>query len=595
MSRFFALLGPEANRLPDAATAALTAPPCALTLVADALGGGVARAYAYEAPRGPTLAAVGEATLFNAAELHAELHQRGVATEGCSDGELLLRAYALDGPAAFARADGMFALAIWDGLRLALVRDPLGARTLFYTRAANTWAAASSLRALRRWPLLGAQLNLAAVRSFLTFAYLPGDETLLEGVDELLPGRCLLLAADGAHELIHYWEPVEAIAEPQAAPEAYIARLRAQLERATVSRLPPAEPVGVFLSGGIDSSLVTALAARHHDQAVHTYAISFGAELPNELGYSGLVAAHCRTRHRVLSFNGAQIAKGMAETVALLDCPVGDPLTVPNLLLARAAAADGLRVILNGEGGDPVFGGPKNLPMLLFELQRPSTSSETRLRAYLRSYRKCYNDLPALLSREVQHALRDAPPLERLIAPYLAASPMRSYLNQLLHCNLRTKGAHHILTKVERLTASCGLEGRAPLFDRAVVEAAFATPPTLKLRGSDEKWVLKQAVRDLLPSTIIERPKSGMRVPVQTWLRGPLRALAHDLLLGRQARTRGLFQPATIRAWLRGEGALYPRQGGKLWLILTLELWLRAFLDRVEIDDEYFAHHAAGR
>jgi asparagine synthase (glutamine-hydrolysing) len=150
---------------------------------------------------------------------------------------------------------------------------------------------------------------------------------------------------------------------------------------------------------------------------------------------------------------------------------------------------------------------------------------------------------------------------------------MGSLLNQLLHVNLRTKGAHHILTKVERLTAACGVQGRSPLFDRAVVDHAFTVPPRLKLAGTTEKWVLKEAVRDLLPRTIVDRPKSGMRVPVQQWLTGPLRTLAGDVLRG----DRGLFNPATVRSWLRGEGALLPRQGGKLWLVLTLELWLRAF------------------
>jgi asparagine synthase (glutamine-hydrolysing) len=154
---------------------------------------------------------------------------------------------------------------------------------------------------------------------------------------------------------------------------------------------------------------------------------------------------------------------------------------------------------------------------------------------------------------------------------------MSHLLNQLLHCNLRTKGAHHILTKVERLTASQGLQGRAPLFDRRVVDHAFAVPPDLKLRGTTEKWVLKEAVRDLLPATVVDRPKSGMRVPVQQWLGGPLREPGGDLLLGGAARRRGLFRPDTVRTWLRGGGTLLPRQGGKLWLVLTLELWLRAY------------------
>ncbi|MGW1400967.1 asparagine synthetase B family protein [Streptomyces sp. NPDC002405] len=575
---------------PDAADlhlAAMGTPPVApgLALVRDEPG------HAQGPFDAHGMRAVGEVTLHNRAELLAALTADGSpAPPGTSDGELLLRCWARLGERGVALAEGMFALAVLDGGDLVLIRDHVGARTLFYARAAGAWAASTSLRALRRWPALGTRMNLSAVRSFLTFAYLPGDETLLEGVREVLPGRVLRLTADGtATETVH-WEPRERIGEPLG-PDGrsggsgdHVLTLRALLEEATARRLPEAEAVGVLLSGGIDSSLVTALAAKLHSHPVHTYSISFGDELPNELGYSGLVAAHCHTRHRVLTVSGTAVAARLADTAALLDSPVGDPLTVPNLMLAEAVANDGLSVVLNGEGGDPVFGGPKNLPMLVQEMHAGAPGAaespwyEDRATAYLRSYRKCWTDLPDLLTADALAALEAAPAPQRFVEPYLTGPDrMTHLLNQLLHCNLRTKGAHHILTKVERLTASQGIQGRAPLFDRRVVDHAFATPPALKLRGTAEKWVLKEAVRDLLPATVVDRPKSGMRVPVQQWLSGPLRELGGDLLLGGAARRRGLFRPDTVRTWLRGEGALLPRQGGKLWLVLTLELWLRAY------------------
>ncbi|MEU0661173.1 asparagine synthetase B family protein [Streptomyces lavendulocolor] len=532
------------------------------------------------------MTAVGEVTLHNRTELLAALSADAApAPAGCPDGELLLRCFARLGEAGVALAEGMFALAVADGRDLVLIRDHVGARTLFYARADGAWAASTSLRALRRWPALGTSMNLAAVRSFLTFAYLPGEETLLTGVREVLPGRVLRLSGDGTVAESVHWEPRERLDDaPPAGPGGHAPALRALLEDATARRLPEGEPAAVLLSGGVDSSLVTALAAKLHAHPVHTYSISFGDDLPNELGYSGLVATHCHTRHRVLTVSGRTVASRLAEAAALLDSPVGDPLTVPNLIMAEAVAADGASVVLNGEGGDPVFGGPKNLPMLVQEMhRRPGAPwDEDRATAYLRSYRKCWTDLPVLLTRDTLDALRDAPRPERFVEPYLtpgAGSPHRMghLLNQLLHCNLRTKGAHHILTKVERLTASQGIEGRAPLFDRRVVDHAFATPPTDKLRGTAEKWVLKEAVRDLLPDTVVDRPKSGMRVPVQQWLAGPLRELAGDLLLGRRSRQRGLFRTDTVRTWMRGEGTLLPRQGGKLWLVLTLELWLRSY------------------
>jgi asparagine synthase (glutamine-hydrolysing) len=522
--------------------------------------------------------AVGEVTLHNGPELRAALDAAGdPAPAGCPDTELLLRVWLRLGTAGLRRADGMFVLVVADGADLVLIRDHAGTRTVFYAHAPDAgWAASTSLMALRRWAPLRAGLNLAAVRSFLTFAYLPGDETLLHGVREALPGRVLRLRPDGSTVDESYWEPREDV----TAGPGHAKALRALLEEATMRRLPAGGAVGVLLSGGVDSSLVTALAAKLHDHPVRTYSISFGTDLPNELAYSGLVATHCHTEHRVLTVPGTAIAARLADTVALLDSPVGDPLTVPNLLLAEAAAGDGLRVVLNGEGGDPVFGGPKNLPMLIYELHRDDPTPAARESAYLASYRKCLEDLPVLLTADTRAALADLDAHgdgsrpERFVAPYLNG-PMDSLLNRLLHCNLRTKGAHHILTKVERLTAARGLQGRAPLFAPAVIDYAFTVPPRLKLAGTSEKWVLKEAARDLLPHTIVDRPKSGMRVPVQQWLTGPLRSLTREVLLDR--RSHALFDTSTVRSWLRGDGALLPRQGGKLWLVLTLELWLRAY------------------
>lgn len=520
------------------------------------------------------LTAIGEVTLFNGDLLRARLGA-DAPDRHCDDAELLLHCYARLGLGGIALADGMFALAITDGAELVLVRDHVGARTLFYVRARGIWAASTSLRALRAWPDLDTGLNLSAVQSFLTFAYLPGAETFLRGVHEALPGRCVRLHQDGSILEETYWEPREI--EDRRSTRDHVDRLRELLEAATMRRLPEGEPVGVLLSGGIDSSLVTALATKLHDNPVRSYSIAFDGTTPNELAYSGLVAAHCHTNHRVLTVPGDAVAERLATTVSLLDCPVGDPLTVPNLMLAEAAAADGVRTILNGEGGDPVFGGPKNLPMLIFELFRDDPGPEVRARAYLDSYRKCYDDLPVLLTADALAELESAPPLTEALMPYLQQGRMTSLLNQLLHTNLRTKGAHHILTKVERLTAASGVEGRAPLFDREVIDHAFRVPPNLKLAGTSEKWILKESVRDLLPDTIVDRPKSGMRVPVQQWLTGPLHDLGHDLLLGPSARARGLFREDTVRRWMRGEGTLLPRQGGKLWLVLTLELWLRSF------------------
>ncbi len=532
---------------------------------------GNAEVYTFE-----TLSAVGEINIYNSAEIKKNLN----ILHDISDGELLLRLYAKQGIDGFSRIEGMFAVAVFDGATLVIARDAIGKRTLFYTETKENFAASTSLKFLRKTCCFEAKLNLSAVLSFLTFAYLPGEETFFENVYELLPAHALVIFNDGKRELINYYEPLEQIDESKSVAE-HIQILRRTLESSMLTQLGESgEELGVFLSGGVDSSLIAALAANARPGKVRTYSISFGENNPNETAYSGLVAAHCETKHKVLSFNGRQIAEHLTETISLLDCPVGDPLTVPNFLLARAAAEDNLHHVFNGEGGDPCFGGPKNLPMLIFALQQESHQSLAT--TYLSSYRKCYDDLPRLLSPDFLDQLENLPKLERFVEPFLENPQMNSYLNRLLYVNVRTKLAHHILPKVERITSFWNLEGHSPLADKAIVDNAFTIPPQLKLKGSVEKWILKEAVRDLLPTTIIDRPKSGMRVPVQNWLGGALRELSNELLFSRQSRIHGLFREETIRTWLKGEGLIFARQGGKLWLLITLEIWLRNFFDDSE-------------
>jgi len=531
------------------------------------------------------LVGVGDVTVYNRRELVAMLCEHVSLRPDASDGDLLLAIYGTLGAPALAQVRGMFSLGIWDGATLALVTDSIGSRSVFFTSAEGCVTASSSLRALRRWPRLQPQVDLSAVAMFLSCAYLPGERTLLNGVSRLGPAHLMRFCPDGSTETSCYWIPEEGPWNSADPPEAHAATLRDLLEKAAVACLPDGQEVGVFLSGGVDSSLVAALASRLHDRIVRTYTVNFGVNRRNELAHAGLVAKHCGTHHRVLTFNGRQIAARFAETVSRMDCPVGEGLTVPNLLLAEAAAEDGLGVILNGEGGDPNFGGPKNLPMLAFELHRADPDPHARARAYLQAHRHCYDDLQRLLTPEALETLRGAPPIESVVAPYLESDRFRYYLNRLMFTNLRLKGPGYMLAKVEFLTAAAGVQGRYPLFDRDVVAYSYRIPPAFKLAGTAEKWILKLAIQDLLPRSILDRPKSGMRMPLRHWLDGPISRLADRLLLDARGRSRGIFRSDTVASWLRGEGLLWQDHARRLWLLLTLEAWLRAFVDCREASD----------
>jgi asparagine synthase (glutamine-hydrolysing) len=457
---------------------------------------------------------------------------------------------------------GMFGLVVCDLelQQLSLVRDPVGERTIYYTSGKNCWIA-PQLGSLN--PYRSNILDPIALRDYLTCSFVPGDRTMWQDVKELRPGTILQLPQG---KITTYWQLQERVVE-QESLEWHGAKLRSQLERVVQEYLPAGEPVGVFLSGGLDSSCITALATQLHDAPINTYSIHFGAECANELEFSSMVANHCHTEHHILEISFRDMWDKLPETMAYLDDPIGDPLTVPNLLVGQLAKLD-VRVTLNGEGGDPCFGGPKNQPMLINSLYGSVTEID-QLQAYLTSFQKCWTDLPQLLKPDVWQQMQQ---------PWIFEADLNSemsYLNRLMALNIKFKGADQILTKVNNLTQAAGLQGLSPLFDRRIVEMSMAIPPEYKLSGVQEKAVLKQAVRDLLPAAIIDRPKSGMMVPVRLGFHKYWQRQASSMLLSRHALIAPYVNQALIKEWLNFRGDVWGRYGVKLWLLVSLEVWLQ--------------------
>ncbi len=458
---------------------------------------------------------------------------------------------------------GMFGLVVCDLEleQLSLVRDPVGGRAIYYTTGTKCWIAPqlSSLNAYR-----SNQLDPIALRDYLTCSFVPGDRTMWQDVREIRPGTILQLSAQ---QTIAYWQLQERVVE-QESLEWHGDKLRSQLEQVMQEYLPAGEAVGVFLSGGLDSSCITALAAKLHDAPINTYSIHFGSECANELEFSSMVASHCHTNHHILEITFLDMWEKLPQTMAYLDDPIGDPLTVPNLLIGQLASKD-VRITLNGEGGDPCFGGPKNQPMLINSLYGSVTNS-AQLQAYLTSFQKCAADLPQLLKPEVWQQMQQ---------PWIFEADLNSdmsYLNRLMTLNIKFKGADQILTKVNNLTQAANLQGRSPLFDRRIVEMSMAIPPEYKLSGVQEKAVLKQAVLDLLPAAIIDRPKSGMMVPVQRGFHKHWQRQARSMLLSHHARIAPYINQDLVKEWLNFRGDVWSRYGVKLWLLVSLELWLQA-------------------
>ena len=460
---------------------------------------------------------------------------------------------------------GMFGLVVWDCEKqeLYLIRDAIGGCTLYYTTTGLTYWIAPKLRILT--PYRSDNLDLVALRDYLCCAFVPGERTLWQDIKEIRPGTFLQMPSQ---QVYHYWQLKEQIIDTNQSLAWYGEKLRFLLEQVVKEYLPKNQPVGIFLSGGLDSSSITALAAKLHTAPIHTYSIHFGAETANELEFSNLVAEHCQTQHHILEITFRDMWERLPETMAYLDDPIGDPLTVPNLLIGRIAR-ENVQITLNGEGGDPCFGGPKNQPMLINSLYG-AINNQDSLQAFLISFQKCALDLPQLLKPEIWQSFKNEPSVF-----YNDLNANVNYLNRLMALNIKFKGADQILTKVNNLTQAADLQGLSPLFDQRVVELSMQIPPEYKLSGVEEKAVLKKAVSDILPDTIIHRPKSGMMVPVQLGFRKYWQREARKLLLNRKSEISAYINQDILREWLDFKGDVWGRYGVKLWLLVSLEIWLQ--------------------
>ena len=263
-----------------------------------------------------------------------------------------------------------------------------------------------------------------------------------------------------------------------------------------------------------------------------------------------------------------------------LDDPIGDPITQPNFELAAHASRD-VRFIFNGEGGDPCFGGPKNICMMLHHWYGGLNRGENfRERHYLESYRRAWDEIEFLLSDDVRAQIDVERDLDGVFAPYLRTDHPRLFLNRLTAINIREKGAHLIQPKVERMLGAHGLTPLAPLFDERLVRLSFEMPARMKLHRGIEKVILKRAYENDLPAEVINRPKSGMRVPVHYWFRSEMRRYARRMLSPKSVQQVGLFNPERVKQLLsynieEGRG----RYGLRLWMLITFELWRRMVVD----------------
>jgi asparagine synthase (glutamine-hydrolysing) len=535
--------------------------------------------------------------IYNFRELRRELTGESFKSKG--DVEVVLRLYARHGIGCLSRLNGMFALAIWDRQQqtLYLARDRFGIKPLYYARHHHGLAFASELRAL----LAGGfpaqtDLNLAELGHYLTLGYLSPVGTPLQGAQALAPASLLTIGPDGGETITRYWTPPE----PQQ-----LSRSRTQVRdelagclAAAVKRQLVADvPVGVFLSGGLDSSTITALACRADTARTRTFSIGFqSSEVVNELPGARQVASLLGTAHHELTVDPTQVAIDLEAIIAGLDCPLADATAIPTWYMSQLARTR-VTVALSGEGADEIFGGYAR-QRYDAGLDRIGAAGRTLLPALLRLTGRQVSDrlaqrlrMPAGLQRQLDWArvftsaeldalsTRQLPPESTMIAPYqeLARSwqTAEDPVNIRLTTDRETFLPGDLLPKVDRMSMAHSLEVRVPFLDNEVTDLMLPLPGRFKQSLCRDKIILRQAAATILPPVVARRRKQGFDVPISTWLRGPLREALVGFLAPETVARRGLLCPQQVGQMvdqhLRGDHD----HGRSLWALLVLEAWLQ--------------------
>ncbi|MEM0967288.1 MAG: asparagine synthase-related protein [Verrucomicrobiota bacterium] len=505
----------------------------------------------------------------------------------------LLHGFRKEGAGIFSDCHGQFSAAVFLSGRLVLVRDSAGNSPIAYAVAGGKVYFATEPKAVIVSAGIDRRLRPDALAQYLSLSYIPAPRTALEKMNQVVAGSCVeftfndggvVESCQSFFDFERYEHPYDTAFEPETDARAagWVRRTQDLVHQAIVDRLPPKGQVASFLSGGLDSSIVTAELARLCPERLTVYAIHFGENYPNELEFAREVAKRIDVNLEEVEMDPKMMAAELPRVIRHLDEPIGDPITAPNFLISQLAS-EFSDYAFNGEGGDPLFGGPKTIPMLLQHWYSVPSDARNRERWYLESYRRAYEEVFRLMDLDFASCIEPVRDLEGLFRPFFEQEPPRLFLNKLMSINIRMKGANLILPKVDRMYGAHGLQACNPLFDSRLIELSFAMPGRMKFHRGIEKWVLKEAYRGWLPKSVIDRPKSGMRVPVHFWFEKELKRLSRRILDKDVLKKSGIWNYARVKQLLdynieEGHG----RYGLRLWMLITFELWRRLVINREE-------------
>ena len=552
--------------------------------------------------------------IFNHAEIRPLLERAGHRYATRSDTETIIHAYEEFGPSCLQRFRGMFAFALWDSRRRTLfcARDRLGIKPFYYFWDGRLFAFASEIKALFEHPAISPRLEESALPEQLAFGYTSGEQTLFSGVRKLMPGHWLQLRFDSPDPTLtieQYWD-VPAPGAP-AAPRVerdWVSECRRRLEETVRMRLMSDVPLGMFLSGGVDSSAIAALMKRMVDTPVKTFAVGYAEAPYSELGYAREVAAHIGSDHHEVQIGMSDFFNALPELVWQQDEPLAWPSNISLYFVSKLASSE-VKVVLTGEGSDELFGGYaryrthgvnqrlsrayRYLPPSLRQAVRLQVAGSPMLSASIRrklghtflgrdeSVESLYLDnFYCAFSDAEQHRLFPAlPPASPYsnYQHYWQAEPRRTFLDQLLYADQKTYLVE-LLMKQDRMSMAASIESRVPFLDHPFVEFAASVPESLKLHGGCGKYIFKKSVEDLLPRSITYRTKMGFPTPLRQWLlvpkAQPLLALLEDpggILAAYSDRTQ-------VRALIERHSSGQEDATDRIWRLLNLQIWGDVFL-----------------
>jgi len=552
--------------------------------------------------------------VFNHPTLMAQLKADGVEYRTHCDTETVLHIFERRGEAAPEELRGMFAYAVWDRRTrtLTLARDRFGVKPLYYALLDDgTLVFGSEMKAILASGMVRASLREDALPDYLANHATTGEGTLLAGIKRLLPGHTLVWR-NGEIRTRRYWDlRFEAEAEDTRPDAELIEEYRDRLKEAVRLRLMADVPLGAFLSGGIDSATITALMSQLVDEPIKTFSVGFAEREANELAYARIVAKAFKTDHHEVLVTPEQFFGALPTLVWHEDEPIAHPSSVALNFVSRLAA-ERVKVVLTGEGSDETLAGygryrktilnmrlggayqaatPAPIRSLVRHGIEALPASRTRQRA-LRTFfarpatlEALYLDNFAVFSREEQRSLIAADVRRRLptLDPYatatelMAGSDAKTLLDRLLYVDTKTY-LHELLMKQDQMSMAASIESRVPFLDHPLVEFTARLPERLKLRGGTTKYILREAMRDVLPSEILTRGKMGFPVPIGAWLRGPYRRIVDELVLSPRALERGLLDPGAIRG-IVARHAAGEDHSERLWSLVNLEIWHRVVVD----------------